>query len=90
MVEVEVVYALAEQQYLLKLQLLDDSSVEQAIIASGILQRCPEIDLKKNQCGIFSKKVALEHRVHSGDRIEIYRPLTIDPKAARRIRAAKK
>ena len=87
---IEVVYALVEQQCLLTLDMPEQATVEQAIVASGILNRYLEIDLQKNPLGIFSKKVKLYDQLQEGDRIEIYRSLTIDPKTARRIRAAKK
>ena len=49
----------------------------------------PEINLNENKVGIFSKQRELQDVVQAGDRIEIYRPLLIDPKAARRLRAKK-
>jgi len=89
-VRVEVVYALSNKQSLVEVNVADDATVEQAIIASKLVTQYPEIDLQKNSVGIFSKKVLLQHRLRAGDRIEIYRSLEIDPKEARRIRAAKK
>ncbi len=87
-VEVEVAYALSEAQTVLSVSVPAGASVEQAIRRSGILERFPEIDLSSNPVGIFSRKARLQDRVSAGDRIEIYRPLRIDPKAARRRRAA--
>ncbi len=87
---VEVVYATPKQQVLLSLQLVAPCSVQQAIMQSGILQQCPAIDLDQNTVGIFSKRVELTDLVKDGDRVEIYRPLIIDPKQARRLRAARK
>jgi putative ubiquitin-RnfH superfamily antitoxin RatB of RatAB toxin-antitoxin module len=88
-IKVEVVYALPEKQYLLKVRLAQGSTVEQAIAASGILELRTDIDLTKNKLGIFSRPVKLTDTVNEGDRVEIYRPLIADPKELRRQRAEK-
>lgn len=88
-IKVEVVYALPEKQYLLKVRLAQDSTVEQAIAASGILELRTDIDLAKNKVGVFSRLVKLTDTVNDGDRVEIYRPLIADPKELRRQRAEK-
>lgn len=88
-IKVEVVYALPEKQYLLKVRLAQGSTVEQAIAASGILELRTDIDLAKNKVGIFSRPVKLSDAVNDGDRVEIYRPLIADPKELRRQRAEK-
>ena len=84
---VEVVYALPERQYLRTVKLEEGSNVEQALLASGLLELRKDIDLKKNKLGIYSRPVKLADTVNDGDRIEIYRPLIADPKELRRIRA---
>ena len=89
-VHVEVVYAHTDRQVLLTVEVPADATIEQAIRASGILARCPDIDLASNAVGIFGARVTLQDAVHPGDRIEIYRPLRVDPKEARRRRAARK
>ncbi len=86
-IAVEVVYALPEKQYLYTVKLEEGSSVERAIVASGLLELRTDIDLKQNKVGIFSRQVKLHDPVQSGDRIEIYRPLIADPKELRRQRA---
>ncbi|WP_435945941.1 RnfH family protein [Dryocola sp. BD586] len=86
---VEVVYALPEKQYLRQVKLAQGSTVEQAIEASGLLELRSDIDLSKNKVGIFSRPVKLSDEVNEGDRVEIYRPLIADPKELRRQRAAK-
>ncbi|MCS3602958.1 putative ubiquitin-RnfH superfamily antitoxin RatB of RatAB toxin-antitoxin module [Buttiauxella sp. BIGb0471] len=88
-IKVEVVYALPEKQYLLKVRLAQGSTVEQAIAASGILELRTDIDLTKNKVGIFSRPVKLTDTLNDGDRVEIYRPLIADPKELRRQRAEK-
>ncbi|NQD36841.1 RnfH family protein [Permianibacter sp. IMCC34836] len=83
---VEVAYALPEQQTLLALTVPAGSTVEQVIQRSGILRRYPEIDLAATAVGIWSRPVALSLPVQAGDRIEIYRPLIIDPQTTLRQR----
>ncbi|MES1945471.1 protein rnfH [Salinisphaera sp. PC39] len=85
---VEVAYARPEGQTLLTLDLPPGSSVAEAVTASGVLERHPEIDWPGTPVGIFGRKVSPERLLREGDRVEIYRPLTIDPKEARRRRAA--
>lgn len=87
--KVEVCYALPEEQTLLQLIVDQDASVEEVINQSGILQLHPDIDLSDNKVGIFSKLTTLDAQLHDGDRIEIYRPLLIDPKEVRKQRALK-
>ena len=81
--QVEVVYASPERQALISLDIAKDATVQQAILQSGILNQFPEIDLKTAKIGIFSQKTVLDDTLHEHDRIEIYRPLIIDPKIAR-------
>lgn len=84
---VEVIYALAETQPLLRVQLAEGATVDDAIRASGVLDAFPDIDLAKNKVGIFSKLIKLDETVRDKDRVEIYRPLIADPKEVRRKRA---
>lgn len=86
-IHVEVVYALPHEQTLLKVELADGATVEDAIRASGVLEIHPEIDLARNKVGIFSKLAKLDDKVRDRDRVEIYRPLIADPKEVRRKRA---
>ena len=60
--------------------------MEQAILHSGLLRQFPEINLDRQKVGIFGKLVKLNAPVKEGDRIEIYRPITADPKTVRRRR----
>jgi len=86
-IHVEVIYALPEAQPLLRVQLAEGATVNDAIRASGVLEAFPDIDLAKNKVGIFSKLVKLDEKVRDKDRVEIYRPLIADPKEVRRKRA---
>lgn len=86
-IQVEVAYALPEQQVIMTLNVPTGINVEEAIKRSGMLERFPEIDLSQNKVGIFSKLTKLDAILRNKDRVEIYRPLIADPKEVRRKRA---
>lgn len=86
-INIEVAYALPDKQKIIALQVEAGASIEDAISASGILNLFPEIDLSRQKVGVFSKPRRLSDLVLAGDRIEIYRPLIIDPKEVRRKRS---
>jgi putative ubiquitin-RnfH superfamily antitoxin RatB of RatAB toxin-antitoxin module len=90
MVEVEVAYALPNEQKIIVVAVEAGSTIEMAIMQSGILQIFPDIDLSKQSVGVFSEPRRLTDIVSPGDRVEIYRPLCIDPKESRRKKAAAK
>ncbi|MBI4693781.1 MAG: RnfH family protein [Gammaproteobacteria bacterium] len=83
---VEVVYALPDQQYVVALDVPPGTTLRGAIERSRILETCPEIDLAVNGIGVFGRRRAPEDLVAEGERVEIYRPLLVDPKEARRRR----
>ena len=85
---VEVAYALPHQQLIIPVHMPLEANAEEAIQASGILDKFPEIDLKVNQIGIFGKLTKLDMPLRNLDRVEIYRPLIADPKEVRKQRAA--
>jgi putative ubiquitin-RnfH superfamily antitoxin RatB of RatAB toxin-antitoxin module len=87
MLRVEVVYALADQQTAITLALEAGATVQQAIDASKLLASRPDIDIDKAGVGIWGRRVALDHALRDGDRVEVYRALIADPKASRRERA---
>jgi putative ubiquitin-RnfH superfamily antitoxin RatB of RatAB toxin-antitoxin module len=66
------------------------SSVLDAIRASGVLDRFAELDISSQWVGVWGRRCALETILSEGDRVEIYRPLAVDPKEARRRRARRK
>lgn len=88
-INVEVAYARPDQQVIVAVSVPAETSAEQAILASGILERFPEIDLSQQKVGIFSQICTLQKILNNGDRIEIYRPLLQDPMTARRNRLQK-
>ncbi len=91
MIPVEVVYALPHEQVLMPLLLPAGSTIPDAVQASGLAARFPGIHHETTRFGIFGKleKDPAACVLKAGDRVEIYRPLLIDPKEARKARAAK-
>ncbi|MFC3914660.1 RnfH family protein [Pseudaeromonas sharmana] len=89
LIRAEVVYALPQKQTLLVVKLVAGSTVRDAIQASGLLQRVPELVLETLKVGIYSRLVSLDTLLRGGERIEVYRPLTADPRAMRKQRADK-
>lgn len=85
---VEVVYALPDIQVIEQLRVPKGTTAQEAIIQSGILNKFPEIELANHRIGIYGKLISNTTLLAHRDRIEIYRPLLIDPKDARRKRAA--
>jgi len=88
MIDIEVCYALPEKQELVRVKLPLGATLLQALDASGLLQKYPEIDLKKNKFGVFAKLSKPDSILRDRDRVEIYRPLIADPKEVRKQRAA--
>lgn len=85
---VEIAYALPKEQVIIPIKVSSGITVEQAIKASGILAKYPEIDLMMNKVGIFGKLSKLDTPLRHLDRVEIYRPLLAAPKEVRRQRVA--
>ena len=85
---IEIAYALPDEQIILNREVAQGTTIEQAIQASGILEKYPDIDLSKQKVGIFGKLKKPQQALRAGDRIEIYRPLIADPKEVRKQRAA--
>ncbi|KRE89156.1 hypothetical protein ASG87_06375 [Frateuria sp. Soil773] len=83
---VEVVLALPDRQLLRRVTLPAGATVADAIAASGLAHDCPGL-VDPDRAGIFSRRVTPQQAVRTGDRIELYRPLALDPKEARRRRA---
>lgn len=90
--KVEVAYARPDKQRIIRLQVPEGTTLVEAARLSGIVDMFPEIDLEQIDMGIFGKVVKKpgEQTLREGDRVELYRPLKIDPKQARLNRAKKK
>ncbi|MDP3843091.1 MAG: RnfH family protein [Oxalobacteraceae bacterium] len=85
--QVQVCYAKPEIQLLRDVSVPPGTTLQAAIVQSGILDEMPEIDLSTCRVGVYSKLKTLEAILRDGDRVEIYRPLIADPKESRRRRA---
>ncbi|MDF1589511.1 MAG: RnfH family protein [Gammaproteobacteria bacterium] len=81
---VGVCYAESDRQLWMRLEVPDGSSIKKVIELSGILKQYPEIDLNNQKVGIFGKIAKLDAEVKEGDRVEIYRQITADPKLVKR------
>lgn len=82
-----VVYCAADRQWIVGVEVPAGSTLRDAVVASGLPQQVPELDPAALDLGLFNRARDPDEFVQEGDRIEIYRPLAIDPKHARRIRA---
>ena len=83
---VEICYATPTLQVRKSIQVAAGTTVQQAILQSGVLQECTAIDLTVCRVGVFGKLKELDAVLRDQDRIEIYRPLIADPKDSRRRR----
>jgi len=88
--QVEVVYARPDTQRLVRVELPAGATVADAVAASGLAREFPSIDPLQGSFGIFGERCAADRILRAGDRVEIYRPLEIDPMEARRLRAARR
>jgi putative ubiquitin-RnfH superfamily antitoxin RatB of RatAB toxin-antitoxin module len=86
-IDIEVVYALPENQFMRQISVPPGTTARQAVELSAIIDLYPEIDLACNKLGIFGRRVNQGTVLCNGDRVEIYRPLKVDPKENRRRRA---
>jgi len=96
-IDVEVAYALPDKQELITLTVEKGTTAQAAVLASGLTNQYPEININEAKMGIFSKPLDGKHlplpadyQLEHQDRVEIYRPLLLDPKQARLLRAQKK
>lgn len=85
-VRATIVYALPDRSYCIEVEVTAESTLADAVNASGLRQREPSLPVELD-LGVFGRPQPHSTKVRSGDRIEVYRPLTVDPKEARRIRA---
>ncbi len=92
MIRVEVAYARPDKQEIVPVTVPEGTTALEAVKLSGITDIFPEVDPDSNDMGIFGKviKNPAAHKLRDGDRVELYRPLKIDPKQARLNRAKKK
>ena len=83
---VGVCYAEVDRQLWMRIEVPDSSTIADTITLSGVLKLYPEINLDNQKVGIFGKLAALDTPVKEGDRVEIYRQITVDPQTVQRRR----
>ncbi len=95
-IEVEVAYALPDKHFLRQLTVKQGTNAMAVVMSSGLSTEYPDIDLATVRMGVFSRPLDGKHlplpehyELQDGDRVELYRPLLIDPKQARAERAQK-
>jgi putative ubiquitin-RnfH superfamily antitoxin RatB of RatAB toxin-antitoxin module len=89
LIHIEVACALPDRQLVKALSVEAGCTAQQAVVLSGLGEAFPELALAECKLGIFSQIIDASHVLAEGDRVEIYRPLLLDPKEARRQRAKK-
>ena len=87
---VELVYALPEMQYLETIEFSGNQTIQNIICLSSLQVHFPDLDYRVLKVGVFGQVRQLDSMVESGDRIEIYRALTLSPTEARKLRAETK
>jgi len=84
---VEVAFALLERQVVVTVEIGQQATVRDVVRDSGLDEAFPDWDLLTQPTGIWGRVVDLDHVVHPGDRVEIYRPLRVEPRERRRHKA---
>lgn len=90
MIEVEVMYAELEKVWQFPMRIPSNSTVADALEIARKHQDWPNIDIKPELLAIYGQAASLQTRLNEFDRVEILRPLLIDPMDARRGRVVKK
>lgn len=88
-IHVEVAYALPHKQAIVPMQVAAGTTAIDAVRQSGIERQFEGLDLESARLGVFGKVVGPQTALREGDRVEIYRPLVVDPKEVRKARAAR-
>lgn len=87
LITIEMVFATPDQRWTRHLRLTQGATILHALQASDWQQHHPELDIDKLVTGVYGKRLPLSYTLNDGDRLEIYRPLSFDPKQSRRRRA---
>jgi putative ubiquitin-RnfH superfamily antitoxin RatB of RatAB toxin-antitoxin module len=82
--EVEIVFALPDRQSLQSIPVASGETVADVVAKSGLREDYPEIEIDSLAVGIWGREADRTQHVKEGDRIEVYRPLEMDPREARR------
>lgn len=87
---IEAVYASPDHQFLWQGKVDKGTTARQALLSSELPKQFPNVNFQLAPIGVFGKKISDDYILCQWDRIEVYRPLLIDPKENRRRRALKK
>ena len=87
---IEVICAWRNRQEVVQVSLEEGATALDALRASGLRQRHPQIDAGEPALGIFGRRVPPGTTLVQGDRVEVYRPLLVDPKESRRAKVSAK
>ena len=85
--KVELVYVDADEEFIVSLDLALAATVADALEQSQLLEKIPSLKAVDYRLGIYAQEVSAETPFQAGDRIEVYRPLVLDPMEVRRQRA---
>ena len=85
--KVTVVVAWPRRQCLVRLELPEGATVRDAVAASGLAARFPDLDIASMATGIWNRRCGPQEVLREADRVELYREITADAKALRRARA---
>jgi len=86
-ISVSIVYATAKQQWFDEFTVQRGTSAYELIEMSGLLNKIDALNdtpINELNIGVFAQKVTADYLLEEGDRVEIYRPLSADPKEVRR------
>ena len=86
-ISVELVFALPDRQVLRPITLEEGSTVADVISKGNLEKDFPGLEFDNTQAGVWGQPVGRDHVVRDGDRVELYRPLEMDPREARRLKA---
>ena len=89
LIEVELAYVSPTRQYLKAFQVKAGTQAKALMVLADLTAEFPELAEQIWEVGVFSQRVSLDYRLDTGDRLEVYRPLTVDPKSARKHRNAR-
>jgi putative ubiquitin-RnfH superfamily antitoxin RatB of RatAB toxin-antitoxin module len=85
-IRIEIAYAEPHRAIVKALSLAAGSCIADALRVAALDPDFSGVDLVNSPLGVFGRAAGHEYLLKEGDRIEIYRPLAADPKAARRSR----
>lgn len=83
-IRVEVAAAMPDRQVVIELELPEGSTLLEAVERAGLDRALPEMTIDADRLGVFGKRRSPDTVLREGDRAEVYRPLTADPKTVRR------